>query len=120
MQPEQRDAAYLWDMLDACQAICQFTVGLGFEDYAASRQVQFAVERALEIVGEAAHRVSDSFRQAHPEVRWASIIGQPNVLAHEYGAIKHDRIWVVATVHVPDLVDKLQRWLPPAPPVSEA
>lgn len=32
MQPEQRDAAYLWDMLDACQAICQFTVGLGFED----------------------------------------------------------------------------------------
>lgn len=78
------------------------------------------MERALEIIGEAAHHVSEPFRQAHPEVRWSSIIAQRNVLAHEYGAIKQDRIWIVATVHVPELIDRLQSWLPPVPPEAEA
>ena len=67
------------------------------EDYARNRQLQYAVERALEIIGEAARRVSDSIAGAHPEIPWPQIIGQRNVLAHEYGEIKHERIWLVAT-----------------------
>ncbi|HOQ97871.1 MAG TPA: DUF86 domain-containing protein [Anaerolineae bacterium] len=115
MQPEERDAAYLWDMLDAALAVRTFTAGLTFEAYIADRKVQLAVERALEIIGEAAHHVSEAFRRAHPEIRWRSIIAQRNVLAHEYGAIKQDRIWNVATVHVPELIDRLREWLPPTP-----
>ena len=120
MRPEQRDAAYLWDMLDAALAVREFTSGLSFENYLVDRKLQFAVERALEIIGEAAHRISEPFRQAHPEVRWRSIIAQRNVLAHEYGAIKQDRIWNVVTVHLPELIEALQRSLPPAPADPEA
>lgn len=62
-----------------------------------------AVERQIEIIGEAARRVSDDFRVAHPEIAWRPIIAQRHILAHEYGEIEDDLIWRVATIHVPEL-----------------
>jgi len=75
-----------------------------------------AVERHLEIIGEAANRVSLSFREAHPELPWQRIVAQRNVLAHEYGEIEHALVWRVATIRVPELIQQLQRLLPPLPP----
>jgi uncharacterized protein with HEPN domain len=74
-----------------------------------------AVERALEIVGEAARRVSETYRQAHPEIPWQSIIAQRNVLAHEYGEIKHELIWKVATIRIPELIPLLEKLIPSIP-----
>ena len=51
MRPDNCDAAYLWDMLDAARTVRQFTEGLGFDDYMADRKLQLADERALEIMG---------------------------------------------------------------------
>jgi uncharacterized protein with HEPN domain len=112
MRPEERDAALLWDMLDAARAVRDFTLGVTFEVYEADRRVQFAVERGLEILGEAAHHVSDGFRAAHPEIPWSGIVGQRNVLAHEYGEIKPERIWRVATERLPDLIRMLEPLVP--------
>ena len=92
MQPEDRDAAYLWDMLDAARIIEEFTTDVRFDQYVGDRKLQLAVERALEIIGEAARRVSENFKSDHPEIPWHGIIAQRNVLAHEYGEIKQDRI----------------------------
>ena len=104
MQPEKADAAYLWDMLDAAEAVRDFVTGLRFHDYTQSRLVRGAVERHLEIVGEAASKVSKVFRNAHPEIPWASIVAQRNVLAHEYGEIKQQLMWTVATKRIPELI----------------
>jgi uncharacterized protein with HEPN domain len=112
MRPEERDAALLWDMLDAARAVRDFTLGVTFEVYVADRRVQFAVERGLEILGEAAHHISDKFRAAHPEIPWGGIVGQRNVLAHEYGEIKPERIWRVAMERLPDLIRMLERLVP--------
>ena len=112
MRPEERDLAYLWDMLDATQAILTFTEGKSFERYLQDRMLQLAVERGLEIIGEAAHNVSPDFRLKYPEIPWKGIIGQRNVLVHEYGAIKQDLIWEVVTVHLPDLAAKLEQMVP--------
>jgi uncharacterized protein with HEPN domain len=108
MRPDERDAAYLWDMLDAARSVKQMISGLSFIDYDNDRRTQLAIERALEIVGEAAGRVSKQFRDSHPEIPWRQIIGQRNVLAHEYGEIKQDRIWMVATENIPQLIDILE------------
>lgn len=62
MLPDERDAGYLWDMLDAARAVREFAEGLDFAGYMQDRKVQFAVERAIEIIDEAARRVSDEFR----------------------------------------------------------
>jgi uncharacterized protein with HEPN domain len=118
MLPDEHDAGYLWDMLDAAWAAQEFIREIDFAGYMQDRKVQFAVERAIEIVGEAARGVSDTFRQAHPEIPWRSIIGQRNVLAHDYGQIRHDRVWEVVAVHLPALITLLEPLIP-APPAEE-
>ena len=108
MQPEQRDAGYLWDMLDAARTVEQLSSNQDFTQYSNDRRTQLAVERSLEIIGEAASRVSTSFRNAHPEIPWRQIIGQRNVLIHEYGEIKQERIWKTVTENIPQLIELLK------------
>ncbi len=115
MQPDQRDASYLWDMLDAARAVREFTVTTTFYHNIKDRMLRGAVERHVEIIGIAAGRVSPSFQHAHPEIPWRKIIAQRHVLAHEYGDIKHELLWEVATIHVSDLIDKLEPLIPPVP-----
>lgn len=87
MQPEDKDSAYLWYMLDAARTVAQFTSGLTIEKYLKDRKLQLAIERLLEIIGEAANRVSADFQQGHPEIPWRKIVGQRNVISHEYGIL---------------------------------
>jgi uncharacterized protein with HEPN domain len=116
MPPEGADAAYLWDIIDAGQAITAFIAGKTFADYEADRMLRRAVEREVEIIGEAARRLSAVFQDNHPEVPWRRIVAQRHVIAHEYGEIKHEKLWLVATQLVPELVRLLERLLPPTPP----
>ena len=115
MRPEDRDAGYVWDMPDAARTVHEFTAGVTLADYLHDRKLQLAVERAVEIIGEAARLVSLAFRAQHPEIPWQQIISQRNVLAHEYGEISQDRIWRVATERIPELIGRLDSLLPPTP-----
>jgi uncharacterized protein with HEPN domain len=103
MSPESRDRSYLWDMLDASRTIRGFISGMTFTQFEKDRKLQLAIERLLEILGEAARRVSEEFQNQHGEIPWRKIIGQRNVLAHEYGEIKLGRIWVLVTENLEEL-----------------
>ncbi|MDI6770825.1 MAG: DUF86 domain-containing protein [Anaerolineales bacterium] len=116
MQPDERDAGYLWDMLDSARAVQQFISGVRFQEFLGDRKLQLAIERCVEIIGEASRRVSQEFKQAHPEIPWKRILSQRNILAHEYGEIKQERMWQVATIHVPALIPQLESLVPPPPP----
>lgn len=107
MLPEDKDSAYLWDMLDAARTVAQFTSGLTIEQYLKDRKLQLAIERLFEIIGEAANRVSSDFQRNYPEIPWRKIVGQRNVIAHEYGEIKQERIWTVVSSNIPELIEKL-------------
>lgn len=115
MPPEARDPKYLWDMLEAAKLVASITEGLTYEGYLQNRVIQLAVERAIEIIGEAARNVSRPYQDAHPQIPWRPIVAQRHVLAHEYGEIKHDRIWRVVTVHIPELIGLLEPLVPEAP-----
>ncbi len=115
MRPKSSDISYLWDMLDASMAIGQFLVGKTLAEYNTDRLLGGAVERHIEIIGEAARNVSVGFRAKHPEIQWGKIIAQRHVLAHEYGQVKHERIWSVATVHIPELIKLLEPLIPEPP-----
>ena len=60
------------------------------------------------IIGEAANHISSEFQEEHSEIAWRQIIGQRNVLAHEYGDIKVERIWAAATINIPALLKVLE------------
>jgi uncharacterized protein with HEPN domain len=115
MPPDARDPAYLWDMLDAALAIREFTGGTSFREYTDNKMMRSAVERQLEILGEAARRVSDAFKQRHPEIAWRQIVGLRNVLAHEYGDIRQERIWQIVSRDLPALIEQLKPLVPPRP-----
>ena len=115
MKPAERDLAHLWDMLDAAKAIAGFVRGIDREAYRQNRMMQLAVERCLQAIGESPTRISDLLEAAHPEIPWAKIISQRNVLAHQYGAINQNRPWRVAIDDVPLLIEQLSRLVPVAP-----
>ncbi|HVP10286.1 MAG TPA: HepT-like ribonuclease domain-containing protein [Phycisphaerae bacterium] len=116
MPREKSDIACLWDMLDAARAVTLFVQGRSFQEYSADLMLRSAVERQVEILGEAARCVSQEFQQSHPQIPWQGIIGQRHVLAHDYGGIKHDRLWRVATELVPRLIELLEPLVPQEPP----
>jgi uncharacterized protein with HEPN domain len=118
MTPEERDPAHLLDMIEAARTIVRYVQGRSLADNLGDEMLQDAVERNVEIIGEAARRVSASFQAAHPEIAWRGIIAQRHVLAHDYGRIQHDRIWRVATIHVPELIVRLEPLIPAPPPAD--
>ena len=93
MGPEERDAAYLWDMRQAATEVIEMLGQASLEEFRASLMLMRATERCIEIIGESAKHVSPKLREQHPEIPWREIIGQRNILAHEYGQIDHDLLY---------------------------
>ena len=102
-------------MREAARQVLEFVQGLDYNQFVATLRVRFAVERGLEILGEAARRVSPSFREAHPEVPWRQIIGLRNAVAHEYDDINFTVVWEVLSFRLPELVSILDALIPPVP-----
>jgi uncharacterized protein with HEPN domain len=119
MTPEQRDPAYLWDMLEAARDATEFVRDATFERFTTDKQLRYAVERAVTVIGEAARRISGTFKRLHPEIPWSMIVAQRNVVIHEYDVLELQSIWEVATVHAPALVRQLEPLIPPLPPTEE-
>lgn len=107
-----RDAALLWDMLRACREVREFTRDVDWENFIADRKLCLAVERCIEIVGEAAGHISKAFCTQHPEIPWRMIIGMRNILAHDYGQIEYEIIYGTVTKSVPPLLGTLEGLLP--------
>ena len=108
MRIDVKDMARLWDMLDAARTAVEFTNGLQYEDFLEDRKVRNAVERNLEIIGEAARRVSPQTRDEHPDIPWRSMIGLRNVLAHEYGEIRYEILWTIIGDKLAPLIKQLE------------
>ena len=70
------------------------------------------MERHLEIIGEAARKVSVEFQVAHPEIPWRNIIGLRNLLIHEYGEVKVDRVWLIVSNDLDSLISHLEALIP--------
>lgn len=113
MLPDDRDSAYLWDMLDAAVTALRYVDGLTKEQAIGDELRMSAFERKLEIIGEAARRVSATFTKAHPEVPWRGVIDLRNVIAHNYGEINRRQLFETATQEQPALIASLRTLQPP-------
>ena len=91
----ERDSALLLDMLLAAQDAQEFVNGLDEAGFLASRLHQNAAIRSLEIIGEAAGKVSAATQAAHAEIPWREITGMRHRLIHGYGDVRLDLVWIV-------------------------
>ncbi|MCS6871316.1 MAG: DUF86 domain-containing protein [Anaerolineae bacterium] len=90
----REDRLFLEDIQARIDLIRTFTAA-GREAFMASRLIQEAVLRSLEIIGEASRQLSQALREAHPEVPWRQIIAFRNFVAHAYWDIRPERVWEI-------------------------
>ncbi len=94
----------LFDIRDNIRVAKQFTEGLSYEVFQASKLHLSAATRAVEIVSEAARRLSQDFRDRHPDLPWKRIMGIGNVLRHNYENVVESIIWETARTHLDPLL----------------
>ncbi|MEO8410835.1 MAG: DUF86 domain-containing protein [Propionivibrio sp.] len=102
------DQVRLKHMIEAPEDVQRFVVGRQRSELATDRMLLFALVRAVEIIGEAASRVSEETRGVHANVPWKAIIGMRNRLVHAYFDIDTGILWVAAKVEIPALLVQLQ------------
>ena len=111
MSPEDRNLGYVWDIYDACSEAIEFMNKVDYASYERNKMLRSAIERKLEIIGEAAKNISIDFRGRYEEVAWSRAIGLRNILAHEYGAVRHEIIYAIAIHHIPVLFEQAKKIL---------
>ena len=111
-----KDNAYLADMLKAAQAIRRFISGVSKEEFHANEEKYEAVNRKLEIIGEAARHLSPEARQAFPEVPWNLVCAMRNILIHDYDDVDLNIVWRTAQEDLPKLIRSIEAYLATQPP----
>jgi uncharacterized protein with HEPN domain len=109
------DAVRLRHMLDAARKAGSLVAGKSRHEVAADELAQLALARLLEIVGEAAGKVSPDYQAAHSEVPWQSMGGLRNRLAHAYFDVDLDILLDIVAKDLPPLITQLQGLLPDVP-----
>lgn len=111
-----RDEAYLLDMLLAAQKVQRFIEDVTWDRFQQDDLLQSAVMHQVQIIGEAARRVSPEYKESHPEIPWARIVGMRHRLVHDYFQIDLDRVWGVIKGDIPALIPLIQPLIPPEEP----
>jgi len=102
------DNLSLRQMLDHAQEAIEILGDKDRDAVKTDRVIQLALTRLVEIVGEAAGRVSEPTRQQNPQILWPQIVGMRNRLAHGYDVIDLDLLWDTIAVDLPPLVAMLE------------
>jgi uncharacterized protein with HEPN domain len=99
----KKDKAYLKHILDAITDIEKFVEGITQEEFYKNKEKQYAVLRALEIVGEATRNLSKELKATYREIPWRDIAGMRNKLIHEYFGVKLELVWETVKDKLPEL-----------------
>ena len=100
----QRDRTYLADILDSARLALQYVGKADWEQFAQDVQLQDSVIRRLEVIGEAARRVSEEGRGRWPGLPWADMVGMRNIMIHDYDAVDLSIVWRTVQNDFPVLI----------------
>jgi uncharacterized protein with HEPN domain len=110
-----RDDAVLLDMLIAAQRAMAFSTGVTQDQLGSDLKTQSAVLHQLLVLGEAAKRLSDDFREGHPQTPWKAIAGMRDRIIHGYDDVDLGEVWRTIEKDLPGLISTLQRLVPEKP-----
>ena len=114
---QRKACKYVWDAWDAAQNVVLFVENKTFDDYVKDIMLRSAVERQLEIVGEALNQLSRQYPADAARIpQLPSVVGFRNMLAHQYSDTKKETVWDVVQQHLPSLSVLLRQILDESPP----
>jgi uncharacterized protein with HEPN domain len=111
MRGVRKGADYIADMLENAQKARKFVGEMEFEEFVRDEKTQYAVLRALEVLGEAAKKVPIEWREAYSEVPWQVIAGMRDKLIHDYAGVNMAVVWRTVKEDLPPLIEQLRRML---------
>jgi uncharacterized protein with HEPN domain len=92
---------YLEDILAAVREVIVFTQGMTFDEFTADRKTVNAVIRSIEVMGEAAKKIPESFRRRYPEIPWRRMAAMRDKVIHEYFGVDLKILWLTAQADIP-------------------
>ena len=92
------------DILESCNKIIDYTKDMSYEIFVSDSKTIDAVIRNFEIIGEAANRLPDEYKDAHPEIDWFRIRGFRNRIVHDYFGIDYSIVWQIKETYLPLLI----------------
>ncbi len=102
---------FVEDILDAMEKAELLLEGVSYEQYEADFRINFAVIRALEIIGEASKRLPDSLRERYPEIPWKGMAGMRDRIIHGYDNVDYQIVWDVVKKDIPTIKPLVQKVL---------
>lgn len=103
------DAVYVDHMLETARKAVGKVERKSRTDFDADENLRLALAHLIQILGEAASRVSAAFCEAHPEIPWSEVIGMRHKIVHDYLGLDYDIVWEVVTRDLPVLADRSER-----------
>lgn len=111
MQDRLGDRTRIQHILKSCSLISKFTSGADFTIFLKDEMMFSACVRHLEIIGEAANKLSDDLRNANSNLNWSGIIGMRNILIHKYFGVDEKVIWDIIQMDLPKFESKIKEIL---------
>jgi len=103
-----RDSEFIFDILEAAKLARNYVSGKTLEEFMSNPQCQDAVIRRLEVIGEAAGRISSGTQSAYPEIPWREMMRMRNVMIHEYDNVDLKIVWDTVKENLPKLIKSLE------------
>ena len=106
------DNIRLRHMLDSALEAVKFADGKSREDLDNDRKLVLAIMKSIEIIGEAASKVSENCQVENDKIPWRDIIGMRNRMIHGYFEVNHDIVWETVQTDIPRLIEVLSNIIP--------
>ncbi len=109
------DNAYLDDILDAAKQVAVYIADMDRDAFLGDRKTQDAVVRQIEVMGEAATRISDALKSSHPEIDWKGLSRLRNFYIHVYRRVDYRNVWQTCRNTIPRIRTAVEKIISPNP-----
>ena len=109
MKKQRNYSAYLNDIYDSIKKGISFTDKMTYEEFERDEKTQYAVIRAIEIIGEASKKIPDKIKAQSEETPWREISGMRDLLIHDYFVVNTRVVWETVKNDLPELKEKIKK-----------